>query len=195
MKLNVDSCYVKHTEKRICQGDIFRDVTYLLLTDIKKDEIEINEIIVPYLIVLTQECDLDWDYKFHEKEEIDTHDKYLQSILVSPAYLAEKVKEGTHLEELDLKMQHISRKKWSDVESNQNTRYHYLRKDDKFGIPALVVDFKHYYTIPRDLFYEKFLANYIGTLEQLFRESLSHRFSHYLSRIGLPEITTINETK
>ena len=108
--------------------------------------------------------------------------------MVSPAYLAEKVRSGTHLEELNLLMQNINSLRWSVILKNQNYRYHYLPKDNKLNIPPLVVDFKHYYTIPRDFFYEKFLDNYIGTLDQLFRESLSHRFSHYLSRIGLPEI-------
>jgi len=194
MRLSVDSCYIKHTKKRICQGDIFRDVKYLLLPRVTEDKIEINELIVPYLIILTQECDLDLDYKFHSNTQSEDQDKYLQSILVSPAYIAEKVRSGTHLEGLELKMQNINSRKWSDIKSNQNLRYHYLPKDDTFRIPPLIVDFKHYYTIPRDLFYDKFLDHYIGTLDQLFRESLSHRFSHYLSRIGLPKIKAIEES-
>ena len=192
MKLNVDSCYIKHSEKRICQGDIYRDITYFLWTDIKKDYIETVEIIVPYLIILTQECDLEQDFKNHINEELNDHDKYLQSILVSPAYLAEKLRHGIHLEEIGLKMQTFNSKIWPNVKNNQNPRYHYLSAEEKIKIPELVIDFKHYYTISRDFFYQNFQKHYIGTLDQLFRENLSQRFSYYLSRIGLPIIT---ETK
>jgi len=190
MRLNVDTCYIKHKEKRVCQGDIFRDIKYNLSTEIKDNAIVVNEMTIPYLIILSQECDLDWDFKYRSDIKYDTHDKYLQSILVSPAYLAEKVKEGTHLEDLQLKMQSYTSRKWSDIKSNQNIRYHYLQDEDRLKIPELVIDFKHYYTIPRDFFYKEFFGNYVGTLDQMFREHLSQRFAHYLSRIGLPMITT-----
>lgn len=194
MKLNVDSCYIKHKESRLCQGDIFRDIEYRIIRAIKEEKIKGDVLIIPYLIILTQECDLDWDFKYHNEKKED-NDKFLQSILVTPAYLAQKVKDGEHLEDIGLKMQHIFGKKWPDVKSNQNPRYHFLPEDNKFKIPELVIDFKHYYTIPRDYFYQHFRKHYICTIDQLFRESLSHRFSHYLSRIGLPELTTANETK
>ena len=188
MKLNVDCCYVKHSLDRIYQGDIFRDVKYFLWIDIKEDVIEGDEISVPYLVVLTQECDLEQDYenRLETENANTTNDKYLQSILVSPAYLAEKLRKGTHLEALELNMQSIDSKRWKNVINNQNSRYHYLPANEKFKIPELVIDFKHYYTLPRDFFYQYLDKNYIGTVDQLFRESLSQRFSYYLSRIGLP---------
>ena len=190
MKFNVDTCYIKHKEKRVCQGDIFRDIKYNLSTEIKKNKIIVNEMTIPYLIILSQECDLDLDFKYRHDTKYDTQDKYLQSILVSPAYLAERVRMGTHLEDLQLKMESYNSKKWPDIKSNQNIRYHYLQDEERLKIPELILDFKHYYTIPVDFFYKKFNSNYVATLEQMFREHLSQRFAHYLSRIGLPTITT-----
>lgn len=197
MKLETNSCYIKHKEKRICQGDIFEDIIYYILTERKKGESIFDEITVPYLVILSQECDLEQDFKNHiektEKEKPKEHDKYLQSILVTPAYHAEKLHKGTHLEGIliegiPLKMQQINSKIWPNIVKNQHPRYHYLEPEIQYNIPKLVIDFKHYYTIPRDYFYKNFKKKYIGTLDQLFRESLSIRFSNYLSRIGLPII-------
>lgn len=185
MKLKTDSCYVRHTEGRICQGDIYRDIKYFLWIDIKGKEIDGADITFPYLVVLTQECDLDLDFKYRT-ETCSNNDKCLQSILVSPAYLAEKLRYGIHLEELEMKMERLNANQWSVVKRNQNPRYHHLPAYEEYKIPELVIDFKHYYTISRDYFYQYFQKQYIGTIEQLFRESLSQRFSYYLSRIGLP---------
>lgn len=185
MKSKTKSCYIRHKKDRICQGDIFKDVKYFLWIDINDDAIEGEELIVPYLVVLTQECDLDLDHEYHVNDE-KNDDKYLQSILVSPAYLSTQIREGTHLEGLNQKMNRINSKLWPNVKSNQNARYHYLPQYEPFKIPELVIDFKHYYTIPRDYFYQYYKDHYIGTIDQLFRENLSIRFSTYLSRIGLP---------
>jgi hypothetical protein len=185
MKSKIDSVYLRHERERLCQGDIFRDIEYIF--DIKEtgDSIEFDTRKLPYIIVLTQDCDLESDHRNHTLTP-DNQDKFLQSILVSPAYLAEQLKEGTHLNDLGLKMQKLGSSLWKPVKSNQNARYHFLPANTDFQIPDLVVDFKHYYTIPKERLVTD--ANYIGTLNELFRENLSHRFSHYLSRIGLPEL-------
>ncbi len=75
-------------------------------------------LLIPYLSVLSQDCDLESDYwnrkDIESKCEVEedknkkiTNDKFLQSILVCPAYPAKLVKKGTHLEELKLTMQKI----------------------------------------------------------------------------------------
>ena len=79
-----------------------------------------------------------------------------------------------------------SNTKWNFIKNNQDPRYHFLRKDLDLQVPELVIDFKHYYTIPRDFLYEKIEHHYLGTMSELFREFLSQRFAFYLSRIGLP---------
>ena len=136
------------------------EIMNLQWIDIKEDVIEGDEISVPYLVVLTQECDLEQDYenRLETENANTTNDKYLQSILVSPAYLAEKLRKGTHLEALELNMQLIDSKRWKNVINNQNSRYHYLPANEKFKIPELVIDFKHYYTLPHDFFYQYLLC-------------------------------------
>ena len=63
---------------------------------------------------------------------------------------------------------------------------------NELELPPLIMDFKHYFTIPLKTLESK-LNDRICTIEPLFRESISQRFSFFLSRIGLPNITTENE--
>lgn len=178
---------------RAAQGDIYRNIRVPFsaspVNGEEGEELEISEIEYPYSIVLSQECDLEQDH-FNRKNAPDKHDKFLPSILFAPAYLAEKLRGGEHLKDLDLKMQRINSDRWKIVKNNDNLRYHYLRKDPNFGVHDLVIDFKHYFTISRDLFFVNNLndKHYVASLDSLFREDLSNRFCHYLSRIGLPEI-------
>ena len=184
----VDTQYCKRNNGRVYQGDILRDM--LLLEMQYADDIgskyNVVEKNVPYIVVLTQDCDLEQD--FNNRNQIsDKHDKYMESILVCPAYLAEEFRGGNHLEEFGLKMEKWNSKRYKQIKTQNNYRYHYLDGYPPYQIPNLVLDFKHYYTIPRDVIYfAKENGHYLTSLRQLFREDLSHRFSFFLSRIGLP---------
>lgn len=206
MKSKIDTAYVEHDLKRIFQGDILRDFKYSAWNLARDVDGELIEITIPYLIIMTQDCDLESDRRNHddlfkllgedcnsldedEESEKENHDKFLHSILVCPAYPAKQLKKGDHLKGLGLKMQKIdSNTQWNFIKNNQNPRYHFLRKDVDLQIPDLVIDFKHYYTVPRDILYDTIKDHYLGTISELFREFLSQRFAFYLSRIGLPII-------
>jgi hypothetical protein len=98
------------------------------------------------------------------------------------------VRLGTHLEELNLTMEKLNSDRWNLIKTNQNSRYYFLDKQSDLQIPDLVIDFKHYYSIQRDILYKEIKRHYIGSINELFRECLSQRFAFYLSRIGLPLI-------
>lgn len=174
---------------RVSQGDIFTDVetTY----DVKpvapeSEEMELINITYTHAIILTQECDLEQDFK-NRGEPQKGHDKFIPCILLAPAYLAETLKEGKHLTAVELSMQKLGGNMWASIKKNQVLRYHFLPIHLDFNIPELIVDFKHYFTIPRNLFCETIMKDrYAASLAPLFREHLSDRFTHYLSRIGLP---------
>ncbi|MEA3293397.1 MAG: hypothetical protein U9P81_00245 [Euryarchaeota archaeon] len=190
MKSKIDSIYIHHNGDRVYQGDILRDFEYQEWVSIEDKKIKIQERIIPYLLVLTQDCDLEWDFNNHKENENgqdeSDQDKFLHSILICPAYPAEKVRLGTHLEELNLTMKKLNSARWNLVKTNQNSRYHFLDNNSVLQIPNLVIDFKHYYSIPRNILYGKIKKHYIGSINELFRECLSQRFAFYLSRIGLP---------
>ncbi len=183
----IDSRYVKRTVRRICQGDVLRDVDVIdSYTKDASGTLEYDELSLPYIVVMTQDCDLDNDFKNRIETNPEKHDKYLRTVLVCPAYISAEFKEGTHLEDLNLKMERWDSKRFKQIKEQNNSRYHFLEADQKLQVPELVIDFKHYYAIPRNTLFRMYTEHYLVTINQLFREFLSQRFSNYLSRIGLP---------
>ncbi len=168
---------------KFTQGAIFRDFKYIQWVD----ELDHKEIDIPFFVVLTQSCDLESHFKDEEKPISDERDKYLNSILVCPAYVDQLVRQGVHLKSLNLIRQTHNSKTWPLIKDNNNARYHFLEENPKLELPPLVLDFKQYYTIPIYILL-KLEANYVGDLGSLYREKLSQRFAFYLSRIGLPTI-------
>lgn len=191
MALNRASAYTSDASSRYRQGDILREVQIVEWAEVVDDEFVVSERYLPYCVVLSQECDLEHDFNNRSdpvKCERDT-DKFLQSILVCPAYPAAQLREGTHLNDAGLKMQRINSDEWKRVKQNSNYRYHFLPEQGDIQLPEIAIDFKHYFTIPRDIAYRRETrAKVLTALDDLFREHLSGRFAHYLSRVGLPEL-------
>ena len=176
--------YSKLNKEIIYQGDIFQDVEFINWWDIDG---KIDTIKIPFFVVLTQACDLDRDFNCRNNNP-DKDDKQIPSVLVCPAYLAKLVRIGEHLKETGLNMEFHNSARWSLIKKNKNSRYHFFKLDRGHKIPELVVDFKQYYTIPTDILYKLYQEHYVCSLNDMFKEDLSHRFSFYLSRIGLPVI-------
>jgi len=149
----INSRYVKDiTITRICQGDILRDV-YVIdsYTKYPSGELKYDELVISYVIVMTHDCDLESDFKNRSEISSETHDKYLRNILVCPAYNAAEFREGKHLlEDMGMKMAEWNSKMFKQIREQNNTRFYFLEQDQTLQVPELVVDFKHYYTIPRD---------------------------------------------
>ena len=194
MALNSASAYASDASLRYRQGDILRDVRIVEWAEVVNDQFLLSERYLPYCVVLSQECDLEHDFNNRAdpvKCERDT-DKFIQSILVCPAYPAAQLREGTHLIDASLKMQRINTADWRRVTQNSNYRYHFLPEHLDVQLPALAIDFKQYFTIPRDVAYRSEIrAKVLTSLDDLFREHFSGRFAHYLSRVGLPELESV----
>ena len=167
-------------KRRLCQGDILRDLSFSI-EDLKYGSNQ-KKIHLNFAVVLSQECDIKWD--FDARESGGNNDKFLPVILVCPAYLASPFCNGEHIRDWKMQNHDINVLKKND----KLKRYHYLHPDIDFSIPELVIDFKHFFTLPRELLYKYRSTSYVATISELFREELSQRFSNYLSRIGLPEI-------
>ena len=75
---------------------------------------------------------------------------------------------------------------WNHITKNQHDRFHFLPTDAKNDMPNLILDFKHFYTVPREEIYAIHKTKYKISINALFREDISQRFANYLSRIGLP---------
>ena len=48
---------------RISQGDIYKDVEFIEYAIEKEGVIQISKIVFPFVVVLTQDCDLKQDYR------------------------------------------------------------------------------------------------------------------------------------
>jgi len=175
---------------RVCQGDIIANVEFVEYAIEKSGQIEISKIIFPYAYVLTQDCDLEQEYTSRTNENAQNQDKHLISVIVAPLYNLEQVYDGVHLEDIGLKMQTITRKvDKSDnkvLRQNNNPRYHYLEFPNDVTIPNSVIDFKHYFTVNNNLLLDMKKDYFVCKVSELYRENISHRFSFFLSRIGLP---------
>ena len=178
-------------EGRIVQGDIIRDVEHVEYVKEQRGVIEVSKIVFPLSVVLTQDCDLEQDFKFRwSRENRPTNqDKYLLSVLVAPLYNVEHVYDGMHLSELGLQMMTISKKKTPGeyLRNNERPRFHYIEFDSAVPIVPSVIDFKHYFSVNGVYLKRLKRSNFVCRLPDLFREDLSLRFANYLARIGLPD--------
>lgn len=177
----------------INQCDIFRDVEFIEYVKEEGTSIEVSKIVFPHVIVLTQACDLQQDYNARKKLEETkngTHDKFLISVIVAPLYNFEDFRQGMHLNQLGLIMDAKGRRNKSicdNIIKNENKRYHYLNFSADVDLVESVIDFKHYFSVTVNYLNDIYKDNYICSIDTLYREAISQRFSNFLSRIGLPD--------
>ncbi|MCO5250970.1 MAG: hypothetical protein M9949_06065 [Candidatus Kapabacteria bacterium] len=174
---------------RLCQGDIIRDVELIEKAEILDTGLYISKIVFPYIIVLTQDCDLEQDYNNRTSKEVKNQDKHILSVIVAPLYNLAHVYNGEHLSELKLVMHNFndnSKTHKGFLEQNNNPRYHYMEFAQSVRIVNSVIDFKHYFTVNNEGLKEKKASNFVCKVSELYREQISLRFANYLSRIGLP---------
>jgi hypothetical protein len=170
----------------IRQGEIITELTQFIV-NIETEELEEPEIIRkkhPYALVVSQDCDLDWDYK--ARAGLTQSHKLLPNILLCEVVTAEELRGNTE----------INSRIWDSVRNNKNERYQFLQRasigEDGFseGLPELAVDFKRYFTIPTE---EVYLRTRPGggarrrcRLISPYVEHFSSRFCYFQSRIALP---------
>lgn len=179
---------IKHySSYRISQGAIYQNVDHIESVAEKNGILEIKKIVFPYVLVLTQDCDLAQDSTYRRGGSKDD-DKGIISVLVAPLYNAEHVYLGDHLSELKKTMAPISKKKTPGkfLRNNQNPRYHYLEFPEDVPIPTSVIDFKHYFSLNVDYLNGIRETGFVCKVSGLYREDISQRFASFLSRIGLP---------
>lgn len=100
-------------DEQIHQGDIISDVEYIQkFVSLDNYKFKIISIEFPLVISLTQECDLDLDFKARKGLLTkNPQDKMLMSVIVSPLYNAEQFFNGKHLEEIDNRQMQVMNSK------------------------------------------------------------------------------------
>lgn len=170
------------TFNRICQGDIFTDIEIIESINTKGSQLIIEKLSFPYVVCLNQECDLEHDYHCDSPK-----DRKLLHIAIAPAFNFEDFLTGNHWAGIFETNATVKRKdtKSGLIVDNEIPRFHYLKFAEE-NMPELIVDFKHFFTINRNSLYNQFDKK-LCSLDDLFKEKLSQRFSNFISRIGLPE--------
>lgn len=170
--------------ERITQGDIFQNIEVIEHISIEKSQVKVDRIIFPFVVCLNQECDLENDYNYREQNI--NKDGCLLHLAIAPAFIFDQYLAGNHwgrifTENRGQKRTDTIIKKITD---NEIPRYHYLKFPDS-DMPELIIDFKHFFTINRFSLYGQ-LEKRFCSMDDLFRENISQRFSNYIARIGLP---------
>lgn len=142
----------------------------------------VDTITHPFVVALTQDCDLDWDFK--ARRGATSEHKLIPNILFC---------EMTSVETLSGRSD-IKSDIWRRITANKDERYQVLSAvppgDDaaREGTPALAIDFKRYFTIRTDDLYYQLQSGIRrrSILRSPFREHLCSRFFYYQARIALP---------
>lgn len=146
-----------------------------------------------YAIVITPECDLDWDFKAQQGKE--SQGKLIPNILLCAVVFASDIAKRINNERPPSKT-FLTRTLWKRTRQNKEERYHFLEKIDSNldlqdqGIRSLCIDFKEFFTLPTDFLYSSIDRG--STLRRCrlvtpYNDHLNSRFAYFQSRIGLPE--------
>lgn len=167
------------------QGEILSGLIQLKVSspDLKGGEPpKVEQVVHPYAIVMTQDCDLDLDHRARNGSV--GPDKILPSILFCEAQEAASLRASS------------DSKTWDRVKINKDERYHFLEAAPvacdarASGVPELGIDFKRYFTLTAAEPYARLTD---GTAERRCRltspylEHLSTRFCYFQFRVALPE--------
>lgn len=136
----------------------------------------------PYALIVSQDCDLDWDFKARKGEA--SADKIIPNILFCEVTTAAGLRGRSG----------INSDIWKRIKDNKDERYHFLQRvepDEDIlgeGLPELGVDFKRFFTVPTEDVYYQLEATLRRRCRLLspYLEHFSTRFCYYQFRVALP---------
>ncbi len=165
----------------LCHGEVLSGLVRFRRDPAKIEEPELSVLRVeyPYVLVLSQSCDLLQDFNGRRDDK-----PQLPEVLFCHVPTADDLRKACGGSDI-----------WKRIKQNKDERYHFLEKiapehdSCKEGVPELSVDFKRYFTLPTDEVYrllELQSAMRRAVLCTPFLEHLSSRFAYFLGRIALP---------
>lgn len=147
-------------------------------------EAQTGEVMVinhPFVVVLSQDCDLLWDYDATEAGKAGE----LNEVLLYEVEVAENARKKLPGSDI-----------WRRVKGNRDERYHLLEAVPAEcdlcgeGMPTLVIDFKRYFTLPAKEIYRQIGAADRPAIRRCrlnapYKEHLQTRVAFYMQRVGL----------
>jgi hypothetical protein len=141
----------------------------------------------PLVVIMSPDCDLEWDFKSRFPEELGTASKpeaLISHILLCDAFDEEGKIRGV-IQSSDL---------WKRLRQNQLERYHHFASatigDLTDCLPDLYLDFKKAFSIPTENLYAAVRSGsveHIALIPPIYVHDLIHRFYSFLSRVGTPD--------
>jgi hypothetical protein len=169
------------------QGEIVTGVVQYnpVADELSKDgeNLSFTPVIHPYVIVVTQDCDLDGDYK--ARHTIHPQTKLLNSIILCEIGTAE-IARGTD---------GMNRKEWELVTAHRHERFYFFEKISaeqdvvKEGLPELTADFKKVLGIDATTLYRQIelgIAERRTILVSPYLEHFCRRYYSFHGRVALP---------
>ena len=139
----------------------------------------------PYAIILSQDCDLEQDWKRRQEQGLaEIQAPSLPEILFAQLVTAR-----------ELRSKGLTSEAWRRIKINKDERYQFLEQAPQEsdaqgqGLPEFGIDFKRYFTIPTAEVYKQIELDARRRCRLLspYLEHLSTRFCFYQFRVALPE--------
>lgn len=149
------------------------------------EELSFNAVLHPYAIVVTQDCDLDWDYRARQTENSQPS-KLLNSIILCEVATARETRDATD---------NINSAAWKLVVSHRHERYYFFEKipptceTEQEGLPELTADFKKVFCIDGETIYSHIKLGIVkrrAVLASPYLEHFSRRYHSFHGRVALP---------
>lgn len=167
------------------QGEILSQIAEIAVipNSLASGDLQFEEITHPFGVILTQECDLDWDFKARTADDSSSA-KLCPNALLCELFPEDVIRPKIKGSEL-----------WKRVRQNQDERYHTIPQVPpaadlaQAGLPPLVADFKQLFAIRTDELYAR-VAHGLRrrTVIQIpWVQDLSNRAGYYLQRVAVPE--------
>lgn len=146
-------------------------------------ELSFTPVIYSYAIVITQDCDLDWDYKARRMN--DNPAKLLNSIILCEIATAESIRSADGM----------NRKEWDLVVAHRHERYYFFEKIpsesevEQEGLPELTGDFKRVFGMDVATLYRQIELGIVkrrAVLASPYLEHFSRRYHSFHGRVALP---------
>lgn len=180
---------IKNTSLR--QGEILTNVVQYnpVASELSQEveELSFEPVVHPYTIIVTQDCDLDWDYKARQSSNTQLS-KLLNSVILCEITTAREVK--------DIADKNImNSKEWNLVKCHRHERFYFFEtipvecELEQVGLPELTADFKKVFGIDATTLYRQIglgITKRRAVLSSPYLEHFSRRYHSFHGRVALP---------
>lgn len=180
---------IKNTSLR--QGEILTNVVQYNPVaselSVEAQELSFEPVVHPYAIIITQDCDLDWDYRVRQSSNIQLP-KLLNSVILCEIATAREIRD---IEDKST----MNSGEWKFVQSHRHERFYFFEtipvecELEQIGLPELTADFKKVFGIDAATLYRQIslgITKRRAVLCSPYLEHFSRRYHSFHGRVGLP---------